>query len=645
MLEQSKCEVFTWSGCLPVGTPRGMTRAGARVDGRWEVGLLVYGVPVGSDVYVAHMLDQKVQELASKAEKLCGILEGESQALWSCLRLSLQQQFDYWLTLVHPSQVQAAAGRVDKVLRGVLEQVAGFKIPQSEDGLCYTCPMTAGVEGLHGVSFQSVLTGLPVKSGGLGLRSQVQLSPAAWIGGLEQALPYFGGEKGVCPALGELGGADKDSLDRWQPLLESGLPTGKELQAAWDSMAKQARQMSEFLEEEFSGPLAVPAAGAGQGSCSGGTRMAVVRQLEALRLQTMAKSLKEHPDRESRPVWSWPNRDKNTTAWLLSIPGPHTALSTPIFREGLTMVLCLPSPACVDRVGEKLGDRRVDKFGDALRCQALAGDGWRIRHDRLKVELRSMMDWVGMVATCEVTGIWAPLLPRDALEREEVQKARQVLIPDFRVELPATTGLSTAGRALAPGQTETRLAELKYYCGKSLYKPGVRQRTFQRAVDARAVEIREEYKETADKMDGFLGDEVGYGRCRRRLDQFGELICLVAGSFNELSEDTLVLVDSMAASRISKLARTAGLQNKRFEEEKGMVEGQLRRWVSTASLRAAMACMLDRVHQIGEGAALISKRREEAMTMERRMDSERETQWLAKVRGTNILRKGHIYLS
>ena len=70
-----------------------------------------------------------------------------------------------------------------------------------------------------------------------------------------------------------------------------------------------------------------------------------------------------------------------------------------------------------------------------------------------------------------------------------------------------------------------------------------------------------------------------------------------------------------------------------------MVQGQLRRWLSTASLRAAMACMLDRVHQIGEGAALISKRREEVLAVER------NTQWLAKVRGTSLLRKGHIYLN
>ena len=139
-------------------------------------------------------------------------------------------------------------------------------------------------------------------------------------------------------------------------------------------------------------------------------------------------------------------------------------------------------------------------------------------------------------------------------------------------------------------------------------------------------------------------NEVGMGRFRRKLDQFGELICMVVRTFNEVSTDTLVLLDAMAASRVSKLARATGLQRGRFEVEKGLAQGQLRRWLSTASLRASMACMLDRVHQIGEGAALISKRREETLALEERMEREREAQWVAKVRGKNILRKGHIYL-
>ena len=64
-----------------------------------------------------------------------------------------------------------------------------------------------------------------------------------------------------------------------------------------------------------------------------------------------------------------------------------------------------------------------------------------------------MLGWCGVVATCEVTGLFSHLVPQEERVREEVQEARQVMIPDFRLELPATTanGLITPGLHLAPG--------------------------------------------------------------------------------------------------------------------------------------------------------------------------------------------------
>ena len=97
------------------------------------------------------MLDKKVDELAEGAERACEVLEGESQALWAVLRLSLQQQFGYWVSLVHPSQVAGAAARVDRVLRKVLEKVAGGEIPKDGGGLDYTCAMGPEVGWLERV--------------------------------------------------------------------------------------------------------------------------------------------------------------------------------------------------------------------------------------------------------------------------------------------------------------------------------------------------------------------------------------------------------------------------------------------------------------------------------------------------------------
>ena len=82
-------------------------------------------------------------------------------------------------------------------------------IPQAGVDLSYTCPVGPEVGWLEGRSFQSVISRLPIKSGGLGLRSMLDLSPAAWFGALEQAVPFFAGEKQVCPPLAHLAGLEE----------------------------------------------------------------------------------------------------------------------------------------------------------------------------------------------------------------------------------------------------------------------------------------------------------------------------------------------------------------------------------------------------------------------------------------------------
>ena len=121
-------------------------------------------------------------------------------------------------------------------------------------------------------------------------------------------------------------------------------------------------------------------------------------------------------------------------------------------------------------------------------------------------------------------------------ERPEVRTQTAVMVPDIRLELPA----STPGLNLLPQENVSRLAELKFTCSKTHYKPGVRQHHFKRTVARRAEEIVKEYQKKADDMDQLLGEgegeEEGRGRIRRRLDQFGYLITVLVGKNNELSD-------------------------------------------------------------------------------------------------------------
>ena len=150
-----------------------------------------------------------------------------------------------------------------------------------------------------------------------------------------------------------------------------------------------------------------------------------------------------------------------------------------------------------------------------------------------------------------------------------------------------------------------------------------------------------EYQEKADTMDRLLGEVEGVGRMRRRLDEFGQLVSVVCGKYNELSDDGHFLLAAMAASRVEMVERRNGLH--RLEKEKGSVQGELRRQLATVNLRSGMGMLLSRLLQCGEGGRLQKKQEEWMLREEERMARDREGQWAARARGHTLLRKGHIF--
>ena len=100
----------------------------------------------------------------------------------------------------------------------------------------------------------------------------------------------------------------------------------------------------------------------------------------------------------------------------------------------------------------------------------------------------------------------------------------------------------------------------------------------------------------------------------------------------------------MASSRVAKLERQNGLASFNAGMEKGVVQGELRRQLSVVNLRASMSCMLDRLHQAGEGGRLRGKRYEWMLRQEERMSEEREMIWAARVRGRSLLQPGRILI-
>ena len=82
---------------------------------------------------------------------------------------------------------------VDARVWAALEQLAGQPhIARGEEGAGVECVLDlARVPSLSGRSYQRFLVAQPVKLGGLGIRSLVETRHPAFLGGLEQALPFM----------------------------------------------------------------------------------------------------------------------------------------------------------------------------------------------------------------------------------------------------------------------------------------------------------------------------------------------------------------------------------------------------------------------------------------------------------------------
>ena len=166
-LRLSKCKVYTLTGELPPQTPAGMERAGVEAEegGDWLPGFRCYGVFIGSDRYVQHMLLEEGKRICKEIDQVMRLLRADTQAAWVILSTAMAHQLDYSLTLQYPSDMLECATMVDARLWTALEQLAGqTRIPRGEEGAGVECVMDLQmVPNLWGRSYQCLLASQPVK--------------------------------------------------------------------------------------------------------------------------------------------------------------------------------------------------------------------------------------------------------------------------------------------------------------------------------------------------------------------------------------------------------------------------------------------------------------------------------------------------
>ena len=349
------------------------------------------------------------------------------------------------------------------------------------------------------------------------------------------------------------------------------------------------------------------------------------------------KGLELHPiqNRSNRPVWSWLQRDKLSAAWLQALPGPETTLTSAEFSEAAAMSLCLPSPACADRLGQVIrGAQVVDLYGEAVQCNITNGDHYRKRHDAFKMRLFQMCQWAGMDAEVEVFNLFAGSIPQEGLNRMERGRKVQSIVPDMRITIPEE------------GNLVPRLHEIKIISSsKTRYTVHREGQEATRAVDKRAGELNAEYLAKAKHTDqaycGTPRDRVG--PVELKLGSLGRVHGIVVGAFGEASDDLHSLLHHLAVSRVRYAGPQVGRRGQlRTEEaEIALTTSFLRKSLSVCGVRSQARLLLGRLDVLGPGAAAAALRRNNALQLERRWAQQRRADALSSLQGRSILRRGH----
>ena len=132
-LQWSKSKVYTREGGLPADTPADLSLAEEQVEDQFLQGIMCYGVPVGSPKFVTYKLREKAEEIIRDANKTREVQATDPQSLWTALRLSVQQRFQYLMVFTPLSLCEPVAAEMDKAIWLILEAACGFPIPRGAE--------------------------------------------------------------------------------------------------------------------------------------------------------------------------------------------------------------------------------------------------------------------------------------------------------------------------------------------------------------------------------------------------------------------------------------------------------------------------------------------------------------------------------
>ena len=128
----------------------------------------------------------------------------------------------------------------------------------------------------------------------------------------------------------------------------------------------------------------------------------------------------------------------------------------------------------------------------------------------------------------------------------------------------------------------------------------------------------------------------------RRLESFGMVKVLVFGPWGDCSKDMLSLIKVLGETKVAARARARGRQSS--DNELGVVIAQIRKYLSTAFVRAQGLCLINRLCFLGEGAKAAAGRRDLARRLEVSRKRDMMAHYQAHIRGQGLSKAGQIFV-
>ncbi len=566
------------------------------IDGRPDLlGVMVGGVPVGSDEYITAALTSVADGVIEYIDSTVERLADHPHALWAALYYCCQSRFDFWLRHLEPHFTRSHAHRLDQAMLRAASRL-------TYDG-CLDDPLTR--RRFH----------LAARYRGCGVRRRVDLAPiafcASFVESASQLLDRAAAPgaprdvRGYFPALWRtLGhGAFDPGGHRFDMLISSSSKLGGELEEHWDALAASVAGAGS------TGPLEEDVTYAGRG-CGGHLQRQITEQWEGVCRDRLHRDVLQLPRDDTRRV-AWMSVDRLSSQWVSSWPTRQMELSDLEMPEVITTYLGRESSAvralagrlipCGRRGGQP---RTCDAYGFEIGLATLPGTSHTDCHDAASWELFDLLREASLPIELQPRHVFTTLIPPAVLLAPGRPPS---IVPDAAIEVSLPPVVTRRGeRRGAPLPRRRLLFDAKtIHAGAAHYYSAHARDEQSGAVRHREAAVWPAYLGHARALDRDHSP-AGTTPIADRLRWYTATRGLVFGAYGEASADVHALIRIAAEALARQRWRFAGARTP--SEMQSFLVGQARRRVGLATVQAMARHRLARVPYIGVPRAVVAAR-------------------------------------